>query len=132
LNKATRTITTDYTKFFDTYVVASKSTVVIVGVENPGAEIPERFSLEQNYPNPFNPYTTIRFNVPVASQVVLKIYNVLGQEVRTLVDQRHNPGRHIVLWDGHNNKGANLSSGVYFIRMQAGKFVKVRKAALLK
>ena len=132
LNKSARTLTTDYTKSFDTYVVASKSTTLIVGVDDPVAEVPRHFSLEQNYPNPFNPSTAIRFTVPVASDVLLRIYNLRGQQLRTRVDMRYVAGQHTVMWNGQDNYGQPVSSGVYFVQMRAGEFVTVKKAALVR
>jgi hypothetical protein len=129
LNKATHTITTDYTKFFDTYVVASKSTVIITAVSSrSNADIPERFALEQNYPNPFNPSTTIAFSLPRNSRLTLKVYNLLGKEVATLVDKKFAAGRYEVHWDasGHAN-------GIYFYRLITEEgFVLTRKLLLVK
>jgi hypothetical protein len=89
--------------------------------------LPTTYSLHQNYPNPFNPSTTISYDMPARSHVTLKIFNVLGQEVATFVCGEVEAGRHQVQWDaGH------LSSGVFFYRLQAGKFVENRKMILLK
>jgi hypothetical protein len=79
--------------------------------------IPETFALQQNYPNPFNPVTTIRFDLPVSSQVKLIVYNILGQEVRTLANDVYSAGRHYVLWDGRNHLGHTVSSGIYLYRI---------------
>jgi hypothetical protein len=89
-------------------------------------QIPTVFSLEQNYPNPFNPSTTIRFDLPKASVVTLKIFNTLGQEVVTLVNERRSPGRYQIQWNG------NVSSGIYFYRLQAGEYVETKKMILLR
>jgi hypothetical protein len=94
--------------------------------------LPSGFRLVQNHPNPFNPTTTIRFELPGASRVVLTIYNVRGQVVRTLVEQEYGPGRHSVVWDGTTTRGATASSGVYFYRITAGNFTEVKKMVLLK
>jgi len=85
------------------------------------------FELFQNYPNPFNPSTTIRFSLPQRSYVMLKVFDVLGREVATLVDEELNQGEHSVVFDA---KG--LPSGVYFYRLQSGKFVQQRKMVLVK
>ncbi|MGC9092080.1 MAG: T9SS type A sorting domain-containing protein [Bacteroidota bacterium] len=85
-------------------------------------EIPGSFALEQNYPNPFNPSTTISFDVPKQSHLRLAIYDVLGREVKTLVDEEKNPGRYSVTFDA-----SNLPSGVYLYRLEAGSFSEVRK-----
>lgn len=128
LNKATRTISTAYTKFFDTYVVASKTTVIITAVSSkPNTAIPERFALAQNYPNPFNPSTTIAFSLPRASQVTLKVFNLVGQEVATLVDKKFSAGRYDVHWDA-----AGHANGIYFYRIQAESFVRVQKMLLIR
>jgi flagellar hook assembly protein FlgD len=86
----------------------------------------------QNYPNPFNPSTTISFVLPEAAQVSLKIYDVTGQLVQTLVEGFVEAGRHQVVWDGANQHGVPVASGVYFYQLQAGEFKQVRKMSLLK
>jgi len=90
-------------------------------------------SLAQNYPNPFNPTTTIAFTVKDQAQVSLKIYNVAGQLVKTLVNDVRTPGiTHVVSWDGRNNAGQSVSSGVYFYKLVTKDFTKTRKMVLLK
>jgi hypothetical protein len=91
------------------------------------AENPAEFALDQNYPNPFNPTTNIEYAVPTDSRVTLNIYNSLGQEVATLVDDNMTAGRYVVTWDA---KG--IAGGTYFYRMQAGNTVLTRKMVLLK
>lgn len=94
--------------------------------------LPTAFDLAQNYPNPFNPTTEIAFAIPNPADVKLEIYNVLGQKVRTLVNERKTTGRYQMIWDGRNNSGVIVASGVYFYRLSAGTFVKSRKMILLK
>jgi hypothetical protein len=89
--------------------------------------VPGEFSLSQNYPNPFNPSTLIRYGLPQGSQVRLEVYNVIGQNVATLVDERQEAGYHEVHFSG-----VNLPSGVYFYRLTAGGYVKTMKMALTK
>ncbi|MFN0158705.1 MAG: immunoglobulin domain-containing protein [Bacteroidota bacterium] len=89
--------------------------------------LPMEFALHQNFPNPFNPTTTIRYDLPEAGQVSIVLYNVLGQEVRTIVEGYHNGGFHQVRIDGHD-----LASGVYVYRIQAGEYVSTKKLMLLK
>jgi len=91
------------------------------------AERPKEFKLEQNYPNPFNPTTTIQFAVPSVSDVKLEVFNILGQKVASLVNRRMEAGVHTV-----NFNATNLSSGVYFYRLQAGNFVQTKKMMLVK
>jgi hypothetical protein len=101
-------------------------------------EAPLYFSLQQNYPNPFNPSTQIAFSIPNAAQVELKIYNILGQEVKTLLSGIKDAGLHTVQWDGRNSVDDRVASGVYIYLMQARsldgkqKFNKVRKMIVLK
>ncbi|MCB0285503.1 MAG: carboxypeptidase-like regulatory domain-containing protein [Calditrichaeota bacterium] len=99
----------------------------------PGDVIPEIFALEQNYPNPFNPETTIRFSVPERATVLLQIYNTLGQKVRTLANARYSAGIYDVRWDGRDDSGNSVTSGIYFYRIEAGaNFSTVRKMILMK
>ncbi|MDZ7344017.1 MAG: Ig-like domain-containing protein, partial [candidate division KSB1 bacterium] len=93
---------------------------------------PAQFALSDNYPNPFNPLTTIRYELPSAERVALIIYNSLGQEVRRLVDEQRPVGYHVVTWDGRNNDGRLVGSGIYFYRLVAGKFIETRKMTLLR
>ncbi len=89
-------------------------------------------SLKGNYPNPFNPETTIKFSTAKSSHVQLKIYNIKGQLVKTLVNENMNAGNHQVLWKGKNNNNKSVSSGVYLYRLKSDKYVSVKKAILLK
>jgi hypothetical protein len=90
-------------------------------------------SLGQNYPNPFNPTTTITYSIATPGHVSLKIYNVAGQLVRTLVDETARAGMvHEVTWRGQNDAGSPVASGVYFYRLTAAEYVKTRKMVLLK
>lgn len=103
------------------------------GIDGPGvAAVPARFELHQNYPNPFNPSTTIRYDVTKKTRVVMKIYNMLGQEVRTLVNGVQPAGQLSVVWDGKNQAGQFVSSGIYVYRIEAGNFLKSRKMLFLK
>ncbi|MFQ5707531.1 MAG: FlgD immunoglobulin-like domain containing protein, partial [bacterium] len=103
-------------------------------------EVPADFQLLPNYPNPFNPSTTIDYQLPQASRVSLKIYNLRGQQIRTLFDGRQQAGVHSLVWDGKNDHGETVASGIYVVRLvasdaTAGKrpdFVQSRKMALVK
>ncbi len=98
---------------------------------NPGIQ-PEKFVLHNNYPNPFNPSTTIRYALPERTNVTLIIYNLLGQEIRTLVNRRQPSGAHSVDWEGRDNLDHPVSSGVYIYRLQVGDRVLSKKMILLK
>ncbi len=90
------------------------------------------FRLDPNYPNPFNPSTTIRYQTALSGTVSLKIYNMLGQEVRTLVNAAQTAGEHTVQWDGKDHAGKAVSSGIYIYRLQAGNFAKSNKMTLMR
>lgn len=94
--------------------------------------IPSNFDIEQNFPNPFNATTTLRYHLPQASQVILKIYNLLGQQVRTLVDKAQAAGYHTVQWNGRDDMGSVMVSGVYCYVIQASEFNAVRKMVMLR
>jgi hypothetical protein len=112
----------------------------IVGVDEPegdgGSDLPRSYSLGQNYPNPFNPQTTISFEIPSFGEkgmhVLLSVYDLRGRKVKTLVDGVRAPGRHSVQWDGRDDGGAGLASGIYFYRLEAGDFVQTRKLLLVE
>ena len=90
------------------------------------------YSLFQNYPNPFNPSTEIKFQVLNHSRVVIKIYDILGNEVKTLVDEDMHSGTYNTTWNGENSFGNKVTSGVYFCRMEAGTFVRAIKLMMMK
>lgn len=94
--------------------------------------IPEEFILGSNYPNPFNPSTTLQYGLKENTHVVLTIYNMLGQEVRTLVNEVQTAGYKAVQWDGKNNAGTQVPSGIYIYKLQAGSFVSSKKMLLVK
>ena len=94
---------------------------------------PTEFALHQNYPNPFNPQTNIPYDLAEGGDVALRVYNLLGQEVRTLVRERQAPGRYTAQWNGMDDRGVSVSSGIYFYRVSvAGKFQDARRLMLLK
>ncbi|MFQ5768937.1 MAG: kelch repeat-containing protein [bacterium] len=101
-------------------------------VEDPSSVHPTEFRLHQNYPNPFNPETRITYEVSARTRVLLKVTNVLGQEVRTLVDEHKPAGFYEVLWDGKDNQGQRVASGVYLYRLELKDFVQTRKMVLLQ
>ncbi len=117
---------------FSNYKLCPRKSTDFIGftptdVKNIGSSAPKSYSLEQNYPNPFNPSTTIRFSVPKENMVTLKIFNILGQEVKTLVNQEKLPGTYEVSFNANE-----FSSGIYFYNLRAGDFYQVKKMILLK
>ncbi|UCG93988.1 MAG: T9SS type A sorting domain-containing protein, partial [Candidatus Aerophobus sp.] len=104
------------------------------GLEKQGvsAALPMEFSVSQNYPNPFNPTCVIAYALPTDCQVKLSIYNILGQKVKVLVDEYQNAGYRSVTWDGKDDQGQEVSTGVYFYRVQAGNFMQSKKMVLTK
>ena len=93
---------------------------------------PDDFGLAQNVPNPFNPSTTIDYQMPEAGEVRLTVYNLLGQEIRTLIDGQLDAGYHTIVWDGMDDAGRQVASGVYVYRMHSGNFSAIRRMMLLK
>jgi hypothetical protein len=126
---STYTIASDWgsinPKYYNTWNFTTH-TRVVTDVEN-NWSVPMAYELSQNYPNPFNPSTTIQFSLPTQDVVTLKIFNVLGQEVMTLLSEKMGAGKHVVKFDA-----SKLTSGVYLYQVSAGKFVETKKMILLK
>ena len=119
---------------FSVIAVAPKGTEGPVSVEDNAGSTPGGFSLSQNVPNPFNPSTAIQFKIPVGNSVhvALKVYDLQGRLVRTLIDGIGNGGTYNVFWDGTDEAGRQVSSGVYLYRIAAGEFIQARKMLLLR
>ncbi|MEE3195880.1 MAG: T9SS type A sorting domain-containing protein, partial [Candidatus Neomarinimicrobiota bacterium] len=94
--------------------------------------LPERFNLYQNYPNPFNPVTTLRYDLPEISPVNITIYDMLGRQVKTLMDQTQDAGYKSVIWNATNDYGNPVSAGIYLYQIQAGEYISIKKMVLLK
>jgi hypothetical protein len=112
--------------------LGTPNTVYKIDDSSDDPALPDAFVLAQNYPNPFNPTTTIAYGVPDRSQVQIEIFNVLGQAVRTLVNETKAAGRYEVIWDCTDNVGRAVVSGVYFYRITAGNYTDSKKMLLLK
>lgn len=122
-----------YMVSYDKYELVGNKTT---GVEDRTSETkkPFGFSLGQNYPNPFNPQTVIRFSLsnPQTINTTLAIYNVLGEKVRTLLNEQKKAGSYEVVWDGKDDQGKELASGIYFCNLKVGRFSESKKMLLLK
>ncbi|MGH7599717.1 MAG: FG-GAP-like repeat-containing protein [bacterium] len=124
------------------FITVTEGRGITTGVKENGSRLPGDFALKQNYPNPFwsgatsrsagNPTTTIAYSLPRKEQVILKIYNMLGEKLVTLVDRVQDAGTHSITWDGRNEKGHPLPSGVYFYRIETKTFNQTKKLALVK
>ena len=100
---------------------------IVVGVQGGASSQPLEYRLDQNYPNPFNPKTDVRYEISDVGFVKLVVYDILGREVVTLVNEKKAPGRYSVTWDA-----SGQASGVYFYRLQAGSFIETRKLVLVR
>ena len=94
--------------------------------------MPEKFTLHQNYPNPFNPVTTLRYDLPENGNVNITIYDMLGRQVKTLINQNQDAGYRSVVWNATNNYGEPVSAGIYLYQIQAGEYMQTKKMVLLK
>ena len=103
-----------------------------VGIDDEFADIPVEFNLYQNYPNPFNPSTLIKYALPKSSTVSLVIYNLMGQEIRRWDESDAVPGYYEKIWNGTNQAGISVSSGIYIYRITTAEFIQMRKMVLLK
>ena len=107
-------------------IILKVASTILVSVED-DKQLPSEFSLEQNFPNPFNPSTTINFTLPEKEIVILKIYDVMGEEVAVLLNEEQPAGLHSVEFDA-----SKLASGTYYYKLQAGSNIETRKMMLLK
>jgi hypothetical protein len=105
---------------------------ILVGIGDDVAGLPTQYSLEQNYPNPFNPSTTLKYALPTNADVRLEIYNVLGQLVKVLVNEKQTAGFKTAIWDGTNQVGEKVASGIYIYRLKAADYVQSKKMILMK
>jgi hypothetical protein len=119
-------------------VVLSDQKAVLLPTEGESPSLPSAFELDQNYPNPFNPSTTIRFTIPSAQggsvnvRATLRVYNILGEAVKTLVDEPLAPGTYEKVWDGKDGQGNSVASGIYFYKLKAGDFSDTKKMVMMK
>ena len=104
----------------------------VTAVEESREGVPATCELDQNYPNPFNAGTVIRFSIPVGARASVTIHNLLGQGIRKLLDERLDAGVHSARWDGRNDAGQRMSSGVYLYRLQTAQSTMSRKLVLVK
>jgi hypothetical protein len=111
---------------------SSISVTVVVATDKSKTLLPEAFSLSQNYPNPFNSETVIKYALTEDCHVKLIIYNMLGQKVKTLVDEHQNAGFRIVQWNGRNDEGNEVASGLYLYRIETPNYSKNKKMILLR
>ncbi|MFO7889679.1 MAG: FlgD immunoglobulin-like domain containing protein [bacterium] len=123
------------TKKEDSSVLFGKGALCELSLQkfNKSEAIPEEYCLSQNYPNPFNPKTNVEYQLPEAGKVSMVVYNAVGQQIRTLVNEYKQAGSYTVTWDGCNDVGVQVGSGIYFIRMKAGShFVNMKKIVLIQ
>jgi hypothetical protein len=104
----------------------------LTAVKNLNKLVPTNFTVFQNYPNPFNPSTIISYSLPTAALVKVIVYDILGREVKTLVNMNQKAGVQQIVWNGNNNFGHLVSSGIYFYKVTAGEQVQVKKMIMLK
>ena len=117
---------------FDEVIFCLNEGTGVAGVDGKVKNIPLTYKLDNNYPNPFNPTTTIKYGIPVSNDVKISIFNSIGQQIRTLVDQVQSAGTYEAIWDGRNDAGQVVPSGMYFYKMQSSRFVEMRKMILMK
>ena len=122
----------DQVTFVENGILGSVGSPMVLKGVGYGPDIPERIGLSQNFPNPFNPITEIRYDLPVDQYIAINVYDLNGRLVKTLVKGFQSAGYHRVIWDGTNEDGLTISSGIYFYQMKAGDFVDMKKMVLLK
>ena len=114
------------------YQIKAYVSVGTLGTEKTIEILPSSYSLSQNYPNPFNPSTKIQFSLPEAAKVSVIVYDILGREIKTLLNTQYNAGTHVINWNGDDNAGRKVATGVYMYSISTSKFVQTKKMVLLK
>lgn len=114
------------------YIIFAHGEGVPSNISNNQHNIVENFILEQNFPNPFNPLTTIRFKIPTVSSVQFSIFDLRGKFIRIVTEKMYSAGAHSVVWDGRNQNGQKVATGLYFYKMTAGETIISRKLSLLR
>ena len=115
-----------------TFALLERAIGAFTGVKVVSNKVPQSYALEQNYPNPFNPSTTIDFSIPKTGVVNVSVYNSIGQLVKVLANNNYAPGTYKITWDGLNNEGNEVASGVYFYKLTSKDYVRTMKMMLLK
>jgi len=105
---------------------------VITSLESADKSVPQEYRLAQNYPNPFNPSTTIAYALKKQSKVTIVVYDLLGRKIAELVHANQNPGTYKVHWNGRDDSGVPVSSGLYLYKIEAGDFTSIKKMILVK
>ncbi len=103
-----------------------------VAVKERNSRLPHGYGLFPNFPNPFNPETVLKFTLPMQERVVLEIFTLTGQKMKTLLSEERIAGEHLVRWDGTNAQGEKMSSGIYFAVLKAGNQIRMQKMALIR
>ncbi len=117
----------------DVFIFSWGDDITDVMEEDNSQLLPENFFLYQNYPNPFNPTTTIEFEMPRKDNINLDIYNILGRKIRSLItNKQYSPGKHVINWDGYNQKGEAVSSGIYFYKLSGSNISQTKKMVLVR
>jgi len=122
----------DLKYFYINAELAQRATTAIKVGKNESSELPKQFALLQNYPNPFNPETNIKYQLPESEHVLICVYNMLGQKIRTLVDEKKSAGFYQILWNGEDDSGKRVSSGLYLYKIHAGNYLNIKKMAMMK
>ena len=128
---------TDFDVYNDKLYLSRQSLLICYDIiyytENDSYEIvPSNQINSFNYPNPFNPETTISFDLPQRNKVELVVYNLKGQKVKSLINEKMDMGVHKIIWNGTNNQGKEVASGVYYYRLSSGNYTKTNKMVLMK
>jgi fibronectin type 3 domain-containing protein len=118
--------------YSDTYESAASNQVTVQHTDAPTPLVPTVTALSGNYPNPFNPSTDVKFSLKEAADVQIDIFNIKGEKVKTLVNDHMEAAYHSVTWNGNDDQGRTVGSGIYFYKMRAGKYTSTKKMILMK